>query len=248
MYYWFGVGLVVLAAALLGITHPAIFYGPPDSPGSFLDFSDLFYYGQWIGFWLLTGSLGLFWMLHRASPAVFQPLAKPASVAPVLAVVLLAHFVVFTMPEASNRGSWKRRNLGIKAYLDAKTSFLRERRANQAVVQRFTGAWKAANGVVYSFSANGARMSVGSQGKMMDAGHCGERMLIRYEMNDPGELYTQFMESSDELRRVFGNLVEQPLPIVTCTCDSEYRRFTILPDGRMVGFIGLGGGFFLERI
>jgi len=110
--YGAGIFFLSVAALLLGIFSHKLFFGDGSSVG-YVDFSVLYYWAQWGGFWCAVVSL--VWFGLSAWHARF-PLLSRRDLAPALAVFLCAHFLIYSIPEASNEHGWKRSAVGWRVY------------------------------------------------------------------------------------------------------------------------------------
>src|SRR5260370_19937701 len=146
MIYVVATVFVVLGGALLALSSP--FAGPQHG---LLDFSDIFWYGQWSGFWLLALSLLLFLLDWLQSPGRYRPLWQWEMLPPSAAILLCLAFVAFTMPERSNQRPWPGK-LGVGSYARTK---LGQHAAAQAILRisnQFSGKWMGTDGQRQQFS------------------------------------------------------------------------------------------------
>lgn len=108
--YASGIVLLVVAAVLFTLFGQFLFLG--DGVGTFpLDFSELFYWAQWAAFWIALVSLTLLCLDARRNRRW---------VAPGIALLFIGHFLIYTMPEMSNRRTWGKGALGLNVFVRTK--------------------------------------------------------------------------------------------------------------------------------
>ena len=239
MAYPAGVAFLTLAAILLSVFSRKFFFG--DGAAGLMDFSELFYWGQWIGFWCTVLSLCSFALAAHFAPF---PLISRRAVPPALALALCLSFLAFSIPEWSNKDGWRKGAIGWKVYVDTKVRLWRERReagAREATFREaFYGRWK---------TAEGATLVIERGKVMLDATEfslatCADG-AFRSEMASKTAIGMHFYRAGLVMSPQYKRLPEGRYPLLTYTCNGrdasfmaiEPRQlFVVLPDGTAMTF------------
>src|SRR5207244_4339788 len=145
----------------------------------FFDWTELFWYLQWGGFWLITASLLVFGGLAWKTPAafVFRWRVAPAGVAFLLFVL----FFVYSMPEKSNQQDWKNGWLGIRVYARTKLWLRGDEGGEDALPDRLAGPWKAAGGFGFTIARDRIQMTTPGGETVWSAHTCRRRFQMEYD-------------------------------------------------------------------
>jgi hypothetical protein len=175
--YWVGLVLLGLGVVLLGCTNPWQFFEAAE--GGFFDWTEVFWYLQWGGFWLVTASLLVFGGLAWQAPGTFVPRWRlvPASVA----LLIFVLFFVCSMPEKSNQRDWKNGWLGVRVYGRTKVWLKGDEGGENALPERLAGHWEAPGGFSFTISPHEIRMMSPGREIVWSADHCRHRFQTDYD-------------------------------------------------------------------
>jgi hypothetical protein len=234
--FWLGFVLLSLGAFLLGCTNPWKFFEA--SEGQFFDWTEIFWYLQWSGFWLVTASLLIFGGLAWKAPATFA--ARWKAVPAVLALFLFALFFVSSMPEKSNQRDWKNGWLGARVYGRTKIWMSADDRGEAALPDRLTGLWNAPRGFGFAISRDGIRMTSPDGEIEWSARTCRHRFQMDYDfafrsnleqrMPD-GLAFTSFDQTPVTPLMA---LPDRRFPRLSCSCDSTLATWVLVDIDRMM--------------
>ncbi|MEP7366989.1 MAG: hypothetical protein ABI972_27335 [Acidobacteriota bacterium] len=246
--FWFGLVLLVLGAFLLGASNPWHFLQA--AQGSFFDWTEVFWFLQWGGFWLVSASILVFGGLAWKAPSNFTPQWKvvPAGIA----LLLFGAFFVWSMPEESNQREWKNYWLGVRIYFRTKAWVRDDDRGETAFPDRMSGRWAASGGFVFTISRDEIRM-VTPKGESVWNGHeCPHRFRIEYDytfrsaMRQPipsGLSMTQFDRAdADSIP-----LPDRRFPRLSCSCDSKMITWVLIDIDQLMVTTGSRSGLLARR-
>jgi hypothetical protein len=231
--YIAGTSLLSVAALLLGLFNRRVFFGDGNGPG-FVDFSRLFYLGNWLGFWCAVSSLVCFWV---SASQTRIPLVSRRALAPAIAVSLCAYFVIFSIPEESNKNGWKRGAVGLRVYWETKRRLWTEYRADARLKGAFQGKWKTAEGALLAIQEG--QILITEPGKVTEFNetNCADSAWFRYQIADRQGVGYHFYRAGMLQSSQFLNLPEAPYPVLTYTCNGRDAAFMVLGDRRLVAIL-----------
>jgi hypothetical protein len=218
--YSAGVFFLIAATLLFGVFNRTFFFGDGHMVGP-LDFSEVFYWAQWSGFWFAALSAVLFALAARQSSF---PWFSRRAIAPALALVLCVHFVMASIPEWSNRDGWRKGALGWNVYMETKRRLWREKRADAELKHAFAGQWKNAQGVRVEIKPGRIRFTGPA---------CAEYSTFRYEMAEWRELGIHFYHAGLAASPLYRNLPDRRYPLLTCVCNGREAAFMVLEPRRL---------------
>jgi hypothetical protein len=239
--YTAGVILLVVAAILLAAFSHTLFFGDGRTVG-FLDFSGVYYWAQWIGFWSAAASLAAFVLCARLAPL---PLLSPRGLAPALAVALCVHFLIYSIPEASNKDGWRKGAVGWKVYMDTKRRIWAEERADASLKGAFRGKWSAAGSVRLEIGEGHIVLTNRGTAQEFSEDRCPGSSYLAYRVEDRHGVGYHFYRAGMLRSPLYSDLPEGGYPILTFTCNGQETAFlaigprrlaAVLPDGALLTF------------
>ncbi len=187
--FWLGLVLLALGSFLLGFTNPWQFFQAVGH--GLLDWTEVFWYFQWAGFWLVTASLLIFGGIGWRAPATFSSHWK--LIPPAIAVALFGMFFIFSMPEKSNRPDWKNGWLGARVYWRTKIWMRGDDRDEPGFPDRMAGRWEAPGGFRFTISRDAVRIETPSGETEWSAQTCRHRFQMDYDFTFRSALAQQAM-------------------------------------------------------
>ncbi len=215
--YIFGVILLALGAFLLVVFSPWIYLDTRGATG-LMDFTELFWYAQWTGFWLSLGALLCFDFSFWRAPFAFT---QRAAIAPGIAAGLVILFIAFAMPEASNQREWYKGALGFRVYLRTKIRLAADARGPEALPSRFTGTWKSGRDPIIQIGSESVSIRNGAAHIVISEQTCPHRFHLEYRLTPPSGLFEYFRNATateEDFRRLSNH--DYPLLIADCGMDS----------------------------
>ncbi len=237
--FWFGVVLLALGGLLLGFTNPWQFFEAIS--GGFFDWTEVFWYFQWGGFWLVAGSLLVFGGLAWRAPSTFAAHWKlvPAGVA----AVLFVGFFFCSMPEKSNQPDWKNGWLGGRIYWRTKIWMRGDDGDEPGIPRRMAGRWEAPGGLEFSIAPDSLRMKTPTANTEWNARTCPWRFRMDYDFTYRPALEQQAMtpglafEKLNSARPGFvTGLPDRRFPRLYCSCDSKSTMWVLVDIDRLLAF------------
>ena len=238
--YWVAVVLLVLGFVLLGFANPWMFLEAADR--GFLDWTEAFWYLQWGGFWLVTGSLLVFGTMAWMAPATF--VARWRLVPVGVAVLLFVLFFICSMPEKSNERDWKQGWLGARVYVRTKFWLRGDDAGENAVPERLAGDWKAPSGFAFTLSSDAVTVKSPAGEAVWSASSCGRGFQMHYDFTYRPALDPPLPDGLGFV--AFGQPVPAPLvplptrrfPRLYCSCDSKEAKFVLVDIDLLMVFLG----------
>jgi hypothetical protein len=231
--YGAGIFFLSVAALLLGVFSHKLFFGDGSSVG-YVDFSGLYYWAQWIGFWCAIASLAWFGLAawqHRF------PLLSRRALAPAIALALCAHFLIFSIPEASNEHGWKKSAVGWRVYVQTKCRIWNEARADAQLKAPFHGAWKTAEGASLRIKPEQIVITEPGKATEFSDANCADFSYFRYQIEDLHGVGYHFYRAGVLRTPLFLDLREAPYPVLTYTCNGRDAAFIVLAPRRLVAVL-----------
>ena len=237
--YWVGLVLLGLGVAVLGLTNPWKFFEAIE--GSFFDWTEVFWYLQWGGFWLVTVSLLIFGGLASRAPATFDPRWKviPAGIA----LLMFGLFLVCSMPEKSNQRDWKNGWLGARMYVRTKIWRGGDEGGESALPDRLAGHWEAPGGFHFTISSDEIRMMSAAGETVWSARGCRYRFQMDYDFTfrsvlarpvPAGLAFTPFDQTGAAATIP---LPDRRFPRLSCSCDSKAATWVLVDIDRLMAMI-----------
>jgi len=235
--YWLGLILFALGAFLLGFSNPWKFFEAIE--GSFFDWTEAFWYLQWGGFWLVSGSVFVFGCLAK-TPAAFA--ARWRLIPPGIAVVMFALFFAYSMPEKSNQRDWKNGWLGARVYIRTKVWLRGDNRDESGLPDRLAGRWESPGGFSFAISRDAIRM-ISPAGETEWSARTCRRFEMDYDfafrsnLERPmpaGLALTPFDQKGAASAM---SLPDRRFPRVSCSCDSEFATWVLVDIDRLMAFV-----------
>ena len=247
--YWLGLILLVLGVVLLGFTNPWQFFQA--AQGSFFDWTEVFWYLQWGGFWLVNASLLVFGGLAWKAPASFSPQWRmvPAGIA----LLLFVFFFACSMPEKSNERDWKNGWLGARTYVRTKLWLRGDDRGEDALPDRLTGRWEAPGGYAFTISRDAIRMTSPNGETEWSGGSCRHRFQMDYDFTYRSVLAAPVtsglaFQPFDQTRADSSvQLPDRRFPRLLCTCDSKMATWVLVDIDRLLVFLQSGEELLARR-
>jgi len=238
--YWLGFILLILGIVLLGCTNPWQFF--KSAEGGFFDWTEVFWYFQWGGFWLVTASLLVFGGLAWKAPAVF---AVPWRVVPAgIALLIFALFFICSMPEKSNEKDWKSGWLGARVYWRTKVWLRGDDRDEDALPDRLAGHWEAPGGYSFSIARDGIQMN-SPAGSTVWSAHTCRRFSMEYDFTfrpalaqprpSPTGLAFRPFDQTDAVPAL--PLPDRRFPRLSCSCDFNLNTWVLVDIDRLLVFV-----------
>ncbi len=234
--YIAGVIFVGIAALLLGVFSHTLFFGDGQSVG-YMDFSILYYWAQWIGVWCAAASLGLFALCALLAPF---PVLSRRGLAPALAAALCINFLVYSIPEASNKDGWRKDAVGWKVYADTKCRIWAEKKADSALKGAFHGTWRADRG--RKLEIHEARILLTGQGPSQEFSEdrCPGSAYLAYRIEDRHGVGYHFYRAGMLKSPLYSDLPEGRYPILTFTCNGQETAFLAIGPPRLAAVLSDG--------
>jgi hypothetical protein len=231
--YGAGIFFLTVACLLLGILNKKAFFGGGGA-ATFIDFSMLYYMAQWIGFWCAIASLVWFGLAAWRAPF---PLLSRRALAPALAVVLCVQFLIFSMPEKSNRNDWARSAVGWRVYWATKRRIWSEQRADARLKGAFRGKWEATGGIRLAIKEE--QILITEPGKVTEFSmtNCPDSVYLRYQIQDRHGVGYHFYRAGMLRSSLFQDLLEAQYPVLTYTCNGRDAAFMVLAPRRLVAVL-----------
>ncbi len=238
--FWFGIVLLALGSLLLGFTNPWQF--PAEADRGFFDWTEVFWYLQWGGFWLVTASLLVFGDRAWRSPTLFSVHWK--LVPPGIAFALFILFFFCSTPEKSNQADWKNGWLGARVYWRTKIWRVGDNGDEQALPDRLAGRWEAPGGFAFTISRDTVRMTTPSGNAEWKSRTCPWRFPMDYDftfrsspiqqaITPPGFAFERLgaVPPEDILK-----LSDRRFPRRYCSCDSKTTTWILVDIDRLLAF------------
>jgi len=237
--YWVALVLLALGVVLLGCTNPWQFFQAAE--GTFSDWTELFWYLQWCGFWLVTPSLFVFGGLVWKEPATF---ALRWRVVPTgLALLIFVLFFVCSMPEKSNQKDWKNGWLGARVYGRTKVWLRGDEGGENALPDRLAGHWVVPGGIAVTIARDGIRIISPGGETVWNAHTCRHRFQMDYDFTfrsvlarpvPAGLTFTPFDQTGAASSIP---LPDRRFPRLFCSCDSNVATWVLVDVDRLMAFI-----------
>jgi hypothetical protein len=222
---WIALVLISCGGGLLLFTRPSAFLNAVS--GGFLDFTEILWYVQWFAFWVVVA--GMLLALPGARRIAWM------GAAPVIAAGLCVCFFAVSMPEKSNRESWRKGDLGIGIYVRTK----RWRRAEQnpeLVAGLLKGNWTDAGTRRFRFE----REAVHAGGDDLSPSTCAD-FRVHYEMLYTPEVLGEFYDAGVNVAVLFASASgSAKRPVVRWSCPGRSGLVIALSSGLMIGFENSG--------
>jgi hypothetical protein len=230
--------LLGLSAVLLVSSNPWQFFQAIE--GSFFDWTEIFWYLQWCGFWVLSASLLLFGWLAWHQPEMFALGWKMIPVGPALAMFVT--FLACSMPEKSNEEDWKNGWLGARVYLRTKIWMRGDEAGEDAIADRLQGDWEVPGGFAFIISREGVRIESPEGASVWNERNCRHRFRMDYdfafrtnlELASPGGLGFRRFDQARRTRAI--SLPDRRFPRLSCSCDSMYASWVLVDIDRLMAF------------
>lgn len=237
--FWFALVLLGFGTLLLGFTNPWQFLEVAGQ--GFLDWTEVFWYFQWGGFWLIVASLLVFGGLAWRAPSVFAAHWKliPAGIA----LVLFVMFFFCSMPEKSNQHDWKNGWLGARVYWRTKIWMRGDDGDEQAIAGRLAGRWEAPGGFEFTISPDSLSIKTPSGNTEWNARTCPWRFRMDYYFTFRSALIQRAMTPGLAFEKLdsrqpesLPNLPDRRLPRLDCSCDSKTTTWILIDIDRLMAF------------
>ena len=235
--YWFGIVLLAIGVVLLGFSNPWQFFQAAE--GSFLDWTEAFWYLQWWGFWMVAASLLVFGVMAWAAPATYAIRWK--ILPPGIAIVIFALFFVYSMPEKSNQRDWKNGWLGARLYWRTKLWMRGDDAGEDALPSRMAGLWEAPGGFSFSLTPDRIQMTSPSGASVWSAQTCRGRFEMRYDftlrygLSQPVQNGLRFSRFEKAAAPTLP-LPNRRFPELSCSCDEKFATFVLVDIDRLLVF------------
>jgi hypothetical protein len=226
--YIFGIILLTAGALLLIVFSPWTFLDPGGATG-LIDLTELFWYAQWTGLWLVLGSLLCFGVAARRMPF---DLASRAAIAPGLAVLLVVLFLAFSMPEASNQREWHKGVLGLPVYIKTKLRLAADAKGVEGLPVRFAGTWKSGRDPVVGITES-VMIHNGAAHKLISKNTCPHRFLLEYRFAPPSGLF-EFFRYAGATEADFRTLSNRDYPVLIADCGMDFVVFVLLERRKLL--------------
>lgn len=231
--YWAGVSLLGIAAFLLGLFSHKLFFGDGHSVG-YVNFDGIYYGAQWTGFWCAVLSLALFALAAWLAPF---PLLSRRALAPAIALALCVHFLAFSIPEASNRHTWKEGAVGWSIYVETKRRIWTEQRADAKLKGTFDGKWTNPEGARLQIKPDLIRLAAADAAMEFSDATCADYPDFRYQMANRHEVGYHFYRAGRLMSPLYRDLPEGLYPLLTYTCNGRDAAFMVLGPRRLVAVL-----------
>jgi hypothetical protein len=228
--YWVGLVLLVLGLVLLGFSNPWKFFEAVQ--GGFFDWTEVFWYLQWGGFWLVSASLLVFGGLAWRMPATFSARWRLVPVA--LALLTFVLFFVYSMPEESNQRDWKYGWLGARVYVRTKIWLRGDDGGEDALPDRLSGHWETPGGLGFTISRNEIRIMSPNGETVWNAGTCRHRFQMDYDftyrsaLERPVQAGLRFATFDQRAPASAIPLPDRRFPRLSCSCDSKMTTWVLV--------------------
>jgi len=219
--YILGTILLAAGAFLLVVFSPWLYLDPRGATGV-LDFTEVFWYAQWGGFWLTLASLLCFGVSYSKAP-----LSGRAIVAPGIAALLTVLFFACSMPEASNQREWCKGVLGLPVYVKTKLRLAADAEGVDGLPKRFAGTWKSGGVRVLTIGADSVAVENGASKTLMSKQSCPHRFAMEYRLTSPSGLFEYFREGR-ATEADFRQLHPHDYPVLLVDCGMTYTVFVLL--------------------
>ena len=225
--YRAAVACVVIAGVLSLLFYQRVFFG--SGAGSFVNFYDVFYTGQWAA--VLFAIVGL-----ACCIAAWKNGQSPSRVWVVLGfdVALLILAMVKGVPHRANRTEWRRGALGVVHYFRGAAKQRAENAPpKQVSADTFAGSWRGPDGSVYTFSPD-RLVQQGSSVVEYTRANCGPSFALEYIERDREALQDLGLTWSEHAFAVYNSTaVSAKIPVANFTCGQEMAVFIRASPGEV---------------
>jgi hypothetical protein len=220
--FWLGIVLLGFGVVLLGLTSPSHFF--ESARGSFFDWTELFWYLQWFGFWLLTASLLIFGALAWRAPATFAVRWKVLP--PAIGLLIFAAFFIWSMPEKSNQRDWRDGWLGARVYWRTKLWMRGDDTGEDGLPDRLAGRWETPGGVRITIARDRIEMTSPAGKSVWSAQTCPYHFEMHYDFT-----FRQNVTYAPPLP-------DWRFPRLTCSCDGRFASWVLVDIDTLMVYAG----------